>query len=288
VKQYNSLEELMNRWTKVGILAAVAAMLAGGVAAANRCGYGHGHVGKVIDGALDAAKVTPAQRNAIEAARDHVFATIEEAGHDQQKDMQEAIALFSAPVLDAQAVEAHRARKEAEIKKVSDAVVQSIFDTHAALTPPQRKAVADYLRAEKAKHEQKAGSWHETFFQKLIDNRTQAAFDAIDATDAQKTALTAARDKVIGAFKDVRTHGPAVDKLLDLFTADTLDRAQITALQADVQARLKRVGDAMTQALTDAHAQLSAEQRQKLVDWVKAHHRDHHKWQGDAEKGEKG
>jgi Spy/CpxP family protein refolding chaperone len=279
----------MKRWTNVGVLAAIAAMLAGGYAAANRCGHGgHGHVTKVMDGALDAAKVTPAQRNAIEAARDHVFATIDEAGQDQQKDMQEAIALFSAPVLDAQAVEAHRARKEAEIKKVSDAVVQAIFDTHAALTPPQRKAVADYLRAEKAKHEAKAGSWRETFFQKLIDNRTQAAFDAINATDAQKSALTAARDKVIGAFKDVRMHGPAVDKLLDLFTADTLDRAQIAALQADVQARLKKVGDTMTQALTDAHGQLSADQRQKLVDWVKAHHHDHHKWHGDAEKGEKG
>ena len=266
----------MNRWTKVGILAALAALLAGGVAYAHRCGHGHGHVNKVIDGALDAAKASDAQRTAIEAARDHVFATMEAAGEQQKKDMQEAITLFEAATLDQKAIEAHRQRKETEIKQVSDAVVQAIYDSHAALTPPQRKAVADYLRAEKAKHEENRSKWMESFFQKMIDRRTQAAFDAINATDAQKTALIAARDRVIGAFKDVRVHGQNVDKLLELFTADTLDKAELAALQSDVNARLKKVGDAITQALVEVHGQLSPEQRGKLVDWIKAHHHEHH------------
>lgn len=267
----------MNRWTKVGIVAALAALLAGGVAYAHRCAHGgHGHVNRVIDGALDAAKATEAQRNAIEAARDHVFATLQAAGEQQKKDMQEAIALFEAPALDQKAIEAHRQRKEAEIKKVSDAVVQAIYDSHAALTPPQRKAVVDYLRAEKAKHEDNRAKWMESFFQKMIDRRTEAAFEAINATDAQKSALIASRDRVIGAFKDVRMHGQNVDKLLELFTADTLDKGQLAALQSDVNARMKKVGDAITQALVEVHGQLTPEQRTKLVDWVKAHHHEHH------------
>jgi Spy/CpxP family protein refolding chaperone len=256
-----------------------AALLVGGVAIAHRCGHhgGKAMIGKVIDGALDAAKATQPQRAAIEAARDHVFDTIEANKHDHEKDMQEAIALFSAPTLDQKALEAHRQRKVEGIQKIGDAIVQAISDAHDALTPPQRKAVADYLRDQRAQHEGAHANWREGFFKKIVDNRTQAAFDAIGASDAQKSALTADRDRVFEAFKDMRMSGAQVDKLLELFSADTLDRTQLAALRAEHDARMKKIGDALVGALSDVHAQLSADQRTKLIDWVKQHHREHDK-----------
>jgi Spy/CpxP family protein refolding chaperone len=266
----------MKRLVIVGIVAA-AALWAAKVAVAHGGGHrGRAMVARAIEGALDAAKASPAQRTAIEAARDHVLATFHEASQDHHQQMDEALALLSAPTLDEKAIAAHRAVKQAAVQKIADAVVQALYDAHAALTPPQRKAVVDYLRAERAQHEEHRMHWHEGFFRRMFERRSEAAMEAISASAAQRASLTAARDRVLAAFKEMRPDGSHLDKLLDLFTADTLDKAQIASLRGEVTARMNKVGDTLTQALAEVHGQLSAEQRTKLVDWIKAHRPEHH------------
>ena len=105
-----------------------------------------------LDDALDAVSATAAQKVAIEAARDHVFAAFEEArGGDPAEHMEKALALFEADRVDPAAVQALRAEHLAKMRKAGDAVVQGIYDLHDALTPEQRRAMVDYVRAQQAK-----------------------------------------------------------------------------------------------------------------------------------------
>jgi hypothetical protein len=68
--------------------------------------------------------------------------------------MDEALALFEAATVDPGRVATFRAQHEAEHRQVADAISQALVDVHDALTPPQRKAVADYVRAHRRGH------WH--------------------------------------------------------------------------------------------------------------------------------
>jgi hypothetical protein len=106
-----------------------------------------------VDEALDAAKVTAAQRAAVHAALDHVFATFAETHADTEARIEQALQLFEAEKVDPQAVAALRAAHQAEWRKIADAVVQAISDAHDALTAPERQAVAAYVRAhDEANH----------------------------------------------------------------------------------------------------------------------------------------
>jgi Spy/CpxP family protein refolding chaperone len=99
-----------------------------------------------IEEALDAVGASQAQRNAIEAARDHVFSVIEETHTSEQGDLERAIALVEADRLDPAQIDALRAAHQANAAKVVDAIVQAAYDVHDALTAPQRKALVDYVR----------------------------------------------------------------------------------------------------------------------------------------------
>jgi hypothetical protein len=47
-------------------------------------------------------------------------------------------------------------------------------------------------------------------------------------------------------------------------------------LQAERQAKMQKVGDAVVQALTDIHDALDAGQRKQVADFVRSHHSGHH------------
>ena len=48
--------------------------------------------------------------------------------------------------------DAPAAAREAEHRQVADAISQALVDVHDVLTPAQRKAVADYVRAHRRGH----------------------------------------------------------------------------------------------------------------------------------------
>jgi Spy/CpxP family protein refolding chaperone len=132
-----------------------AGLVTGAVAFAHGGGPGfrHGMMKRMatamIDEALEPANVTPEQRATIYAARDRAFAAVETHHQTRGTHMAEALALFESDTVDPGRVAAFRAQREAEHKQIADTITQSLTEVHDVLTPAQRKAVADWIRAHR-------------------------------------------------------------------------------------------------------------------------------------------
>lgn len=146
----------MKRRTVIGLVAGVIGSVLAGAAAI--AGATHGRetmmrrmAAAAIDGALDEAQASSEQRAAIHAARDRVFAAIEEHRKGRQARLDGMLALFEGDRLD-DGLSAFRAQIEEEHGKIADAVATALVDAHAVLTPAQRKTVADYVRSHRHAH----------------------------------------------------------------------------------------------------------------------------------------
>jgi Spy/CpxP family protein refolding chaperone len=146
---------MLNRRTILGSLAVLGVGLVTTVAA-----FAHGggpgrpammkrFVSAMIDEALAPANPSLDQRTRIYAARDRAFAALESHRQARGTHMDEALALFEADAVDPGRVAAFRAQREAEHRQVGDAIVQALTEVHDVLTPAQRKAVADWIRANR-------------------------------------------------------------------------------------------------------------------------------------------
>ena len=153
---------MLSRRAIVGSVAVVVLGLAAGVAAVAAWAHGggpgfrHGMMKRMatamIDEALEPAQITPEQRAKIYAARDRAFAAVEAQHQTRQSHMAEALALFESDTVDAGRLAAFRTQRETEHRRVADAITQSLTELHDVLTPVQRKAVADWIRAHKHGH----------------------------------------------------------------------------------------------------------------------------------------
>jgi Spy/CpxP family protein refolding chaperone len=148
----------MKRRTMFGIATGLAATFligAGAVAVGAHAGRHHlmkRFVTSMIDDALDAAQVTPAQRTTIYQARDQAVAAVEAHRKDRRGRMEQALALFEGDRLDPQAVHEFVQQREREHRAIADAIGQALVDVHGVLTPVQRKALADYVRSHARRH----------------------------------------------------------------------------------------------------------------------------------------
>jgi Spy/CpxP family protein refolding chaperone len=147
---------MLSRRTILGSIAVVAAGLIGGAVAWAQGGLPgprHGMMKRMasamIDEALEPAQVTPEQRAKIYAARDRAFAAIEAQQQSHGAQMAEALALFEADTVDPGRLAAFRAQHEAEHRQIADTITQSLTEVHDVLTPAQRTAVADWVRAHR-------------------------------------------------------------------------------------------------------------------------------------------
>jgi periplasmic protein CpxP/Spy len=268
----------MKRSWKIGIALVgvlVVALVAGGAALAS----GHMHEGflkrrvtRHIDAALDAVGASPAQRDAVHAARDHVFATIEETHDAERGDLDAALALWQADRIDPAAVASLRARHVAAAKKAGDAIVQALSDAHDALTPAQRQKLATYLRANQPPRMDGA----KPFVKHMMKERVDDLLDEIHATADQRAKVTAAVERAFDAVgANMGDHAAHFDEAVTIFTADNIDRAKLAALQTERQAKLQKTADATVQALGDIHDALDAGQRKQVADFVRSHHGHH-------------
>jgi len=268
----------MKRSWKIGIALAgvmVLALAAGGVALAS----GHLHEGFVkrrvtrhIDAALDAVGASAAQRDAVHAARDHVFATLEENHRAERGDLDAALGLWQSDRLDSAAIATLRAHHLAAAKKTGDAVVQALSDAHDALTAEQRAKLADYLRAHRPPRMDGA----KPFMKHMVQEHVDDLLDQIHATAEQRAKVTAAVERVFSAVSDgMSDHAAHFDDAIAVFTADKIDQGKLAALQAARQDKMQKVGDAVVQALTEIHDALDAGQRKQVADFVRSHHSGH-------------
>lgn len=132
----------------VGLVTTVAALAHGG-GGPGRPAVMKRFVSAMIDEALEPANVTADQRAQIHAARDRAFAALESHRQTRGVHLEEALALFEADVVDPGRVAAFRAQREAEHRQVADAITQALTEVHDVLAPAQRKAVADWVRANR-------------------------------------------------------------------------------------------------------------------------------------------
>jgi Spy/CpxP family protein refolding chaperone len=151
----------MNRRTMIGLVAAaVAGTAVTGAGAFALAGHRMREGGMregmmrrmataMIDDALDTAHVTPEQRETIHATRDRLFALMEEHRRTRRARLDEMLAAFEGEPLDTARLQALRQEVEAQHARLADAIGQALGEIHAALTPDQRKALADYVRAHR-------------------------------------------------------------------------------------------------------------------------------------------
>ncbi len=268
----------MKRSWKIGIAVAgvlLVALAAGHVALAS--GHMHGdfikrRVTRHIDAALDAVGANAAQRDAVHAARDHVFATIEDNHRAEKADMDAALGLWTSDRLDPAAIATLRAHHLAAAKKTGDAVVQALLDAHDALTSAQRAKLADFLRSHRPPQMEGA----KPFMKHMVMEHVDDMLDQIHATADQRTRITADVERVFTTISDgMSDHAAHFDDAIAVFTADKIDQAKLAALQAARQDKMQKVGDTIVQALGDIHDTLDAGQRKQVADFVRSHHPGH-------------
>jgi Spy/CpxP family protein refolding chaperone len=269
----------MKRITKIGLAVAAGLALAATALAAASGPLAEGmmkrHIAARIDGALEAARATPEQRQTIYAARDRAFAQLEGLRSEHHAQMERVAALFEADRIDPAAVKALRADHEAQAQKHSDVVIDAVVEAHRVLSPEQRRAVVAYARAEHDKHE---GRWMQRhhggggFLKHLATARLDEALDAVKATSPQRAAIHAAVDHAVSELEEsFQNRGAHLDAALALFEQDNVDKARIDALRAEHHAKMSRSCDAIEQAFRDVHDALTSEQRHAAVEWVREH-----------------
>jgi len=147
---------MLSRRTILGSVAVLGVGLITTVAAFAHGAGGHGRpammkriVSAMIDEALAPANPTAEQRTQIYAARDRAFAALEAHRQTRGAPVDEALALFEADVVDPGRLATFRTQREAEHRQVADAITRALTEVHDVLTPAQRKAVADWIRANR-------------------------------------------------------------------------------------------------------------------------------------------
>jgi Spy/CpxP family protein refolding chaperone len=145
-----------------GLRATVGALvvaLAGGVglAAFAQDGGPHGHaphemfmgpplMGRGLDHMLDAVNATDAQRAQIKQIADAAAADLK-AQHEAAKGLHEqAMTLFTQPVVDANAAEALRQQMLQQHDQASKRMLQAMLDVSRVLTPEQRQQLAQKMK----------------------------------------------------------------------------------------------------------------------------------------------
>lgn len=226
-----------------------------------------------LDDAMDAINATPPQRVAIRGAAEQLGQAFTDSRGEKLGKVADAMLLFQADKLDATKIAELRGYHDREAEKLSDAAIQAVYDVHAALTPAQRKGLVDYVQRELPKG---TGGWKQKWMVNMLDEKLDDVFDTLKATPDQRKRITTVKDGVVASWfsgKDDRR--AMLNQALQLFAADKLDKAQVTALKTAYLAKHKTVADRVEAAVREVHATLTTEQRKAAVDLIKQHHGRH-------------
>lgn len=103
------------------------------------------------------------------------------------------------------------------------------------------------------------------------------ALDAARVTPEQRTAVHASRDRAFAALAEQReARRGRLEQFLALFEGEQVGPGVLEALRARHEEEHRRAADAIGQAVREAHAVLTPEQRRAVAGYVRAQHRRHH------------
>lgn len=224
-----------------------------------------------VDDALDAINANPQQRVAVRSAVEQLGKELHDHRAERFSRLADAVQLFAADKLDAQRVAELRGYQDREAERLSDAVVQAVYDVHAALTPAQRKQLVDYVQREMP---QGGAGWRQKWMVNMVDDRLDDVLDQLKATPEQRKKLGALKDGIVGSWlagKDERRS--LLQSALTLFGSDTLDKKRVAELRTTYLQRHKALADRVEAAVREVHATLTPEQRRAAVELAKLHHR---------------
>jgi Spy/CpxP family protein refolding chaperone len=263
------------RIVRIAVVGALAVgALAGGVALASHEHHEFAKRGilRHVDAVLDAVQATSPQRDAVHAATDQLFLTLAENHKSERNDFAQALKLWEADQIDQAKLAQLRADHQAAAQRAGDAIAQAILDARDALTPEQRQKAAEFARTQRPPMKAE----HAAFIKQRIAEHVADLLDEIKATPAQRERVQAAVGEVEAAFaSQMGDHGAHLERVLTLFAAPTLNPGDVQKLKDEQQARMRKLGDSIVQALTEVHDVLDAGQRQKIADFVRAHHSHH-------------
>lgn len=123
---------------------------------------GHGgHMGRGLDRMLDSVNATDTQRAQIKQIAQTAAADLKAQRDATRGQREQGLALFTAPVVDARAVEALRVQRLAQHDQSSKRMTQAMLDISAVLTPEQRVKLGESLKQraqQRQEHMQRRGA----------------------------------------------------------------------------------------------------------------------------------
>jgi periplasmic protein CpxP/Spy len=138
-----------------------------------RMGMGMLPQGRHLDRLLTDLKATDAQRTQIKQITDKARTDLK-ALHEQGRGLHEkAMALWTAPVLDAAEAEKHRQQMLAHHDQVSKRMTQAMLDVGNVLTPEQRAKAGELMKAQR---ERMGGRMHDRMHDRM-PSRAQPGMD---------------------------------------------------------------------------------------------------------------
>jgi Spy/CpxP family protein refolding chaperone len=109
-------------------------------------------------------------------------------------------------------------------------------------------------------------------FDRMITNRLDDLLDDVNATDAQRTQITAIKDKVVADGKALHAdHAGTHQQLLALWQADQPDAAKVHAIVDGRADAMKKFADEVADAMIQVHGILTPEQRAKITKKLQRH-----------------
>lgn len=113
------------------------------------------------------------------------------------------------------------------------------------------------------------GEFHEFMLNRMLDHA--------EATDEQREKILAIMESAREDVKALRKDSPGEfhERALEILSAETVDRAAIDALRAEHQGRIEAAMDRMSEAIVEAAAVLSQEQRVAIADEMRERFAEH-------------
>jgi len=102
--------------------------------------------GPMLDRLLDDVKATPEQRAQLRKIGDAARTDLEAQRDAARTEREQMMALFTQPVVDAQAVEAQRQKMLARHDATSRRLTQAMLDSSKVLTATQRQQLAERMK----------------------------------------------------------------------------------------------------------------------------------------------